>query len=577
MSTKKSNKKGSVTFDGFGGIDRTRSHVSATAAEDIVNFRILPDGSLSKRCGYYPMSDVGHRIRAYHYTMEGGRGLLYVLAFKNFISIDAETGIQKLLGTVNTDKGNGLIFTYGDHVFVADGEALYRYSDGELTEVKGYVPLIGKEWGVHHPKEVHEPRNILTRKARINYVIPDVPIALLPTKYAVESIDAIYVNKLRYPSDDSIINDTYLTIDISGLEEGDVVDVYLTYKDPLEEQKKNIFNSMSAVLFGTDNGCYMFLGSGNGSGRIFSNEYVDKDNLVQSQTIYPESDDIYFPIDYEFRIGSGFNEVRAITSNQEKLFIFTAGDVWMSYPESAGKVEMPATGISAEAGCSSLGGAVKIDNDIASLGARSVWRWEYASAFPNDCRGKRISEAVDEDISKTGIENCGIFYDHTKRELWVYSRISDEAWIYNEAMNAWYKFDNIGADSMFLLGEKLCFFKNACLYAFDDELEHDKNQYNEPLEIHAHYTTSITDFGSDKLKNLSSLSISGDLSGAPVSVTVETDRGETDRFTLSDTTGAHHSLLRCRANSNRFRYASFKIEADPAVKQRIHGFSAFTR
>ena len=62
----KSNEKKSikVVLNGSGGIDTRATHGKTPCMSDIVNFKILPDGSLKKRAGYKRIFATLENIRA---------------------------------------------------------------------------------------------------------------------------------------------------------------------------------------------------------------------------------------------------------------------------------------------------------------------------------------------------------------------------------------------------------------------------------------------------------------------------------------------------------------------------------
>ena len=61
---KTKNALAKAEFRGFGGIDTKDVTGRGGKAADIVNFRVLPDGTLKKRCGYRRVASMSGKIRA---------------------------------------------------------------------------------------------------------------------------------------------------------------------------------------------------------------------------------------------------------------------------------------------------------------------------------------------------------------------------------------------------------------------------------------------------------------------------------------------------------------------------------
>ena len=64
MLFNKKNALSTVDFKGFSGIDTSSPGSSGIGIRNMVNFKILPDGSLTKRAGFRPLYSVGEGLRA---------------------------------------------------------------------------------------------------------------------------------------------------------------------------------------------------------------------------------------------------------------------------------------------------------------------------------------------------------------------------------------------------------------------------------------------------------------------------------------------------------------------------------
>ena len=189
---KTQNALAKAEFRGFGGIDTKDVTGRGGKAADIVNFRVLPDGTLKKRCGYRRVASMPGKIRAMLTGYFDGEFLGYVLADGQVFKLDFATGERTLIGSIGSISGDASIFYYLGNIFVIDGEEIYQLKDDEIISAEGYVPLFGKNWGSTYPGEINEPINLLNPRARISYIVSDPPTIFLATLYDVVSVEAVY-------------------------------------------------------------------------------------------------------------------------------------------------------------------------------------------------------------------------------------------------------------------------------------------------------------------------------------------------------------------------------------------------
>ena len=203
MSHSSKQKTLTHSFRGFRGINKAADHSDPFAAQDILNFRMREDGSLEKREGYRLLTDLGVPIRDFWCGTIRGEQKCYALTGNRVLSVNLKDGSFFELGTVDNSDGAAHFFFYSGRLFLSDGKDFYDFRYGYPFRSDGYVPLVGKDWSNREVGSVYEPRNLLTRRARISYVMLDPPTMFFPVGEPVESIEAIYVN------DEFLSPDTY--------------------------------------------------------------------------------------------------------------------------------------------------------------------------------------------------------------------------------------------------------------------------------------------------------------------------------------------------------------------------------
>ena len=576
MSEKKKTKK--VALAGFGGVDHTGRHCDVFSARNIENFRILNDGSLEKRSGYRPIAYLGYPIRAVYGCNVSGEYKLFVLIADSVYTIDSEGHISPSIGSVGTVEGSACFFFFRQRLYLIDGEEFYEYTGEGFTAVSGYVPLVAKDWTNSLIGEVNEPRNILTRHARATYIISDPPSVFMCVGEPVESVEAVYVNDALMPEDVYSISDRFNTINVKGLYAGDRVEIHFTYRNGFDALFKRLCASTSSALFGGIGSNRLFLCGSSGSGTVFCTKNVSAADLAASQAHYPESGSLYFPIGYEFDAGDGIAQVQAIVRQYERLVIFTENDVWMVTPDEEGGDIASTTSVNGRIGCPASMGAALSDNQPVSIGYRSVFSWSTGSS--SKCDAVNISHPIDSELGEEFLRSCGIFYDVTRNELWLYSKVLPLIWIYNTSRKAWYKFTGIRADYVLDLNGSVAFIKDGCLYLFDNGCDRDTDLIDGTEVAHAVtavYSTNHSDLGAFGNKNLSAIILSADLGDEELSVDIEAYPDRMREYTVYSSDAGDHSDIRLRCPMERLDRASVSITACGLGRPKIHSLTLETR
>ena len=565
MSKTKNEKNHSVSYCGFGGIDRTLIHSDKPAADEIVNFRISKDGSLEKRCGYVPFVDLGEPVRAIYSSTEDGKNILYALVGDTVYSVDCDTGEKTKLAIVGTVSGSASFFVYVGKLFLTDHTDLYLIGEESATPVYGYAPLFAKDWGSYVAYDVNEPRNVLNKSARLTYHL-DTQTIYLNVKYPVSTVEEVRVNGFPIASDKYRIDNNFCTVNVQDLNVGDKVEIRLTYSEGSGDHKNKLMSAKFCSVFGDSDNPRIFLCGGDAGSKAFVSRYVGEEDILEAEKTYPNSQHLYFPESNVLDVGNGANRIQAITSHKNKILIFTEGDVWITTFEEKDPLIQR---VDPDIGCPVLGGAVAVENGSVSLGRHSVWLWTDDPSVVGTCKARSISNQIDKELSHYGLENCGLYYDRTKSELWVYCKTDDIAWIYNFGNGFWYKYEGILADDVFDINGNVAFIKDGYIYVFNESKPYDTNKNGIGRGIIGQYYSSFEDFGYEGKKQLSSLVLKGDLHDDDVTVTFEMTDGATRNYVLRGNDS--HSIIKRRIWSGNFKSLRFKLTAAGNSRQTIHG------
>lgn len=564
-------KNNSIILNSFGGIDHTKSNNDIHSASNIINYRILNDGSLEKRQGFRYVCDLGGTVRTFFVNTVNGRYTLFALIGNEVFEIDAKNGEKTLLGSIESTEGNACFFFFREILYLLDGKGIYEYIDGAFRPTIGYVPLVAKDWSNNIVGKINEPRNILNRHARATYRMTDSPSGFLCLDAPIASVEAIYVNGGLIDSSRYHINNDLKFINVTGLYEDDVIEVFFTYENGLDTLYARLCSSTSSALFGGIGSTRLFICGGNGTGTVFSTKSIQAAELSTSKKQYPSSTELYFPLGYEFNAGDGINAVQAVIRQYSHVLIFTEGDVWMVTPDDDGSEYATTTSVNARIGCPVEQGVALSDNNPISIGKHSVLSWETSSQ--NKCTATNISRPIADELSEKWLSDSRIYYDVMRNELWLYNRLYSTVWVYNTVIKAWYKFDGIVADEIFDLDGSVAFIKGSKLYVFDNECKLDIYENGTAVYISASYVTNYSDLGTSKVKTLSDITLRADLFSENLHIGFTDNSKKTSDFLFYDEKNSQNSLITARFPTGRFKHGAITLDSHSSARQKIHSIT----
>ena len=572
MAQKSNEKKAfKVVIDGSGGIDARVRHGQDPCMTDIVNFKILPDGSLKKRAGYRKIYSFGESIRAVWCGKIGGIRKNIFLIGSSIYTIDLTSGMPNYHGSILTSDGKADFFYFSDTLYLIDGESIYEITEEYPKLVEGYVPLLGKDWPMGVAGEINEPLNILNSRARITYRAGDDPVYYLCPMYPVKSIEKIYKNGSLLSNDSYAYNPTTNLIRVNGVSPGDFFDVSLTFDSSnFLTQRAALFSCTSASIFGGINSSRVFLWNGAKKNTIFTSSYVSRDSLLESQKRYSNSSDLYFMDGQNFAVGDGRYDVTAIARHYDRLLIFTDGDAWMADSSACSTEEFPVMTINSSIGCATDNGALTANNDPITLGKDGIYRWHSNTDELNDCNAYSISSQISSLLSKDFYKNAIIYFNRYSNELWVNERGSDGiVWIYNFTYKVWTKYSGINASFIFDADGSVGFTDESGIYVFDDTLSEDIIDENHK-SIVASFKTGTIDFDDYEYKRIKAIHCRGDLKNTDISLSVNTDRGESKSVYLFES--APHAVITRRVSSCRLKSFHLSLTDNSQSRQTLHRF-----
>ena len=574
-----SNTSLQADFKGFKGIDTRTTHSGKESILDMNNFNLLPNGSLKRRPGYKTLFSSDKTIRAVWSGIVNGEELCYFVANQQLYQFYSDMSVTRIIGNILTSSGYVEFFHYHDSLYLIDGAFIYKVSNGSASLVQGYVPLFGKDWDTGVVGEINEPINMLNRNARITYKAGENPTAYLATMYPVQSVEALYKNGSYVSSSSYTIDKRFNTVNLPGIESGDVIELALTF------EKSDIINTdvitkcTSAMVFGGITDSRLFMWDGTDKTVMFVNTPVSKESVAAAERRYANCGELYFPIGNSFIAGNGNYPIQAVMRHYDRMLVLTTQDAWMANSSNCDTENIPTMNINTLIGCSVKNGAVTIGNDPISIGNNAIYQWTRETDELNEANAYSISDQIADYLPPTFFKNATVFADTDRYQVWFSERNGDgDAWIYDIKQRAWFKYTNINAKMFFKWGKNIGFATENSVRLFSDDLMEDINEVDSTVgtPIEASLTSGIIDFDTIRDKKLSSVSIFGDISDSQNSIILNCDQGESIPISF-DEENKTHSVLTRRVFSHRFKSLYCTLLSSGQSKQTIHGIKIRAR
>ena len=575
MATQKTkNESVSVRFNGFDGIDGIAAHSGGASVSDMVNFRILGDGSAEKRCGYRKLADFADKPETYWCGSYGGELRLYFVIKGMVGKYRFSTGETGAIGKPSGfDMTSPKIFMLNGRLYLfAAGGFVYISPQDKFTKVSGYIPHVGKDWSNDLIGEINEPLNILNRRARFTYTVSDEPSIFFRVLYPVKTIDRVEVNGNIIDSSKYYFDSLYNSVNISNINGGDRVEIAVTYDLEQSSSLSALYSSSRAEVFGGMANNRVFIWNDEGDGSVFSSGYISPAEEADCNRIYTgiTKNFLYFPEGYEFKVGSGDSPLKAVTRHYDRLLFFTDRDVWMADNETCALERIPTMNINSKIGCQTARGVAMAGNDPVSVGNGRIYRWTSETDRLSECNAYCISEPISHLLEKSFFENAKVVATKGRPELFFYDPTSTDGvmWVYQWERKVWYRFDGVPADAVFDADGTVCFIKDNRLYCFDEESYYDDVDEGSSY-IKARIESGILELDTEKRRRLKSICVRGDAIRR-VKVTI-TPEGLSPVVFQPNEIGIWHKIIKKRLTSGRFKIMRLKLENEYDERMVVHG------
>lgn len=566
-----------VEFKEFVGIDRSSTHLGEGSISDIVNFRVMPDGTLKKRSGFSQKLEVKPNLRAYYEISD--QNYLIIIGNRLYM-LKTEDYSLTSLATLNTSNGNACFFCYDGRPFLLDGDQLYFYQDSALYIAEGYAPLYGKNWHPINAGAVNEQVNLLSEHIRISYRVDQSSPELFTFNLPISSIDAVYIDGIRHAvSNFSLSENGYFATANLSLESGSEVLFYLTL-DSSASKRSSLTSCTGAAIYGSKEGgsradvSSIFFYGGANKAKVFCTRRIAEDAFAKSNLIYPSSLNIYVSAHDALTLGDGTHGVTAACRRGNGLLVFTENE---AYALTETSLSSSVALISSSAGCSSENCALPLKDSPVTVTHMGILKWSPSNYSESEYIAQSISSPIDSLLSDEFHLNATAYLYRKYNEMWFADRSSENGrvFIYNIVNDRWYCFEGIYATSFLEICGRPAFFDGKQLCIFESSASYD--EYTDGnVFIEARIESSIINFGSfADFKRLISLGVRAS-KGKGIHAIITDARGVQIPLSLSDASGEIYGYIEQRTVCPRSRYYSFTLISSEADADEIYGITLVT-
>lgn len=552
----------------FGGIGK-HTPLSSVGAEDMCNFRILPNGVLRVRSGYALKK---------HFSLEGkvrgvwegtlnGTSLSFAVVGDTVYRLSGEEMSEDDVGTITDGEACVHFFVFDDTLYLLDGVTIWTYNEtaNQFSEVEAYVPLYGYSWSPSSFGEVNEEINLLTPRLRVHYYnSTGANIFTLP--YYAERVETVHVDGKKTGN----YNFTAGSNKITFPNPPTVVEVGFTVSLNKEIREKMLAAQMTFLY--SRNGENKLLLCGNDA-RLFYSRAVTMSMMTSCQVLYPKATSLYFCMDDILFLGDDAHPISAICPLYETLLVFTSDRIWNLQFEKEGKIQ--ATLAMRDMGCSSANGVISYGNGVLAAMNGGIYHLTASPARPEDLFTERVSLGVDDKFSVGFTDNIHLVRNFATGEVWMRdpNNTTGEVWVWNTELEEWYRFNNIAATLFFKSNGEVGFASGSDIFLFGRSYTSDNGAL-----INAFYKSAYLDFGApDSIRRSMRAFLYASPSKSGCEVRFETEQQD-ETYQLSSPIYATTPMLHdMRLLSHRHRFLRFTLSTAAKHATEFYRLDIYSR
>lgn len=554
----------------FGGI-RSIARISDSGASDMKNFRILPDGSLEKRCGFETFILADGPIRGYWEGTFSGVDYIFYVAGTKLYRRSENDSVPVLLMTLSASDHRVSFFLFRDRLYLLDGFTLlcFRPESEIFSVAQGYVPLYGKNWDPKALGEINEPRNLLNNRMRVHYLNTSASKTFqLP--FTAQRVDAVRVNGTNVTNYTFQSGTSVVTIPDSYAVGGDVTIAFEI--DSLFGMRSTVLRAYHAAVYRDGYHETLLTFGGTNGYRVWRSSEVSDEMLAGARTVYTNCDDLYIRDGTAFSLGSAEHPVTAAIQHLDRMLVFHDSGAWVIRHPHASDDEMEITLYQEGIGCIVEEGAVLCRGIPYIVSASGIGKLGLYNASSDITTLTVISSDIADRLPLSVLRNCVLHWYDRDNRLWLRDTTADDGtvWLCEPDGKCWIRYTGIQANALVdYQGGPAFTTAGGRIARFDEALVADDGSGFE-----AEYLSQYLDFSQPEFsKRAGYIGICANTDGTDITLSVESDRRScTLVFDGKDVQPPE--FFGMRFGIGRFRFLRYRLTVSGTVGVRIYSLSA---
>ncbi len=557
-------------FDGFSGMDISSPLGKSYCRPE--NFRVLSDGSLEKREGFFRVAKFSEAVRGVCGFRDGSQEVILAAVGRSLWRI-LPSGECDSAEVFESESGVLRFFLYRGALYLHDGMALYRYEGGlAVSSVQGYAPLYGKNWDayLYWNNRENEPINPLTRRIRLHYRVGR-EVELIHLGFEVERVVSVEFDGVLLDSATYELSEDRLWLRLADMPYADEVRIAVVMAE--NPYAKDFFACTECGVYDDFEYSRLFFYGGEDTSVYISVNLSDEMKKGDKKA-FADSDGLYFTEKSRLELG-GMGTPKAIKRLYDRVLLVFENAIWVSEPMEEARERIPSfKPICQHLGCSSRGCfLVTGASRPVTVTLGGIYRLKIDTDFEDECLVEGISAPISASLSPGFAENALLCHHRRRAELWFSDGEHGDGgiWIYQLDRGCWYHFSALPSRGLFEMAGGVGFYTQDSIFLFDEALLFDVLG-EERCEIEATLTCCLLGLSEPSAaKHLVGVSVLAEPCGSPPALSIA-DGEELSfvRLTDADEAAIGSHVYTTGLRTDRFYTARPRLLCAGAGRQRIY-------
>ena len=577
-----------ISFRSFPGLDLRYPLDGRRGATEVDNFRIGEDGSLIGRCGFGNVSSLSANAVSISDTDSGlwvctENGKIYpidrsdgsVPPDEDYEGGDEEGGVTSV---VCSDSDIG-ITDFGDRLIIGDGTSvkIYDKATGELRELNGYAPLIGKLWDPNNAGQRFEPENIASNRVRISYLISTPTFKLYTGGVWPTSIDYIEANDEALDMSEIEFNKSNCAIEgPDGCFPEGIVTVWLTMRAAPQQYMFAAARHFSVADLNNGQKLLFAYGLKTATGYkypyVFRSREIADPDFYETERVYYEADRVYFPMSDRLSAGTGGHPITAVCPLDDRVLVFSDCETF-SMPLISSYIPTPKM-VDQSSGCANAFSFMKLGGSIVTASSDGVFVRTPGNTSYDDIKSECLSFRLGDKKVFPSDSEMSLYYSKPTDELFVVGTgfKGGKTAVCNMTSGCWYTYSGFSPRFMMYCAGMNCFISGAKIFGFSESRVYDVSPTSSaPVAVSREYRSALLPVADPgKVRRPSRIGLTAAIENGTATLSLLDAAGNTlSSHNLTGSPSLPYSSFSVRPSRKRGSFFAFSFSTSSGTPARI--------